>query len=272
VDQTTPTLKISIGVKNSAGKPFRLTARTSPAAGPPVLAAVSAASGAPVFAPESLASAYGANLAQRTILSSVTPLPTALDNVSLAVRDAAGNVLLAPLILVSPGQVNFETPGGTAIGTATLTLQGGPVGPLTANVAVQPVAPGLFSANASAKGVAAALAIRVDNRTQTRSPVEVFHCPAAGACVATPIALTADSTVYVSLYGTGIRGSGGTPQASCTVHGVAVPVLYAGAQTQYQGLDQVDISLPAALARLGESDVVLTVNGQAANTVTLNIQ
>ena len=272
VDQTTPVLKISLSVKNSAGKPFRLTARTVPSAGPPLLAVGSAASGAPVVAPESLASAYGGNLAQRTILSTVTPLPAALDEVSLAVRDAAGDVRLAPLILVSPGQVNFEIPKGTATGPATLTLQGGPVGPLTATVGVQPVAPGLFSANASGKGVAAAVAIRVDNRTQARSPVEIFRCPAAGACAATPIALTADSTVYVSLYGTGIRGPGGAPQAGCTVRGVAVPVLYAGAQTQYQGLDQVDISLPAALAGRGESDVVLTVNGQTANTVTLSFQ
>jgi uncharacterized protein (TIGR03437 family) len=272
VDQTTPALKLSISVKNGAGKPFRLTARTVPAAGPPLLAAVSAASGIPVFAPESLASAYGANLAHRTILSTVTPLPAALDGVGLAVSDAAGDVRAAPLILVSPGQVNFEIPSGTATGPATLTLQGGPVGPITATVTVQPVAPGLFSANASGKGVAAALAIRVDNGTLARSPVEVFRCPAAGACVATPIALTADSTVYVSLYGTGIRGPGGAPKATCAVHGVAVPVLYAGAQTQFQGLDQVDISLPAALTGRGESDVVLMVNGQTANTVTLNIQ
>ena len=108
--------------------------------------------------------------------------------------------------------------------------------------------------------------------TGIASPVEIFRCPASGACSATPIALTADSTVYVSLYGTGIRGPGGAPQAKCTVHGVTVPVLYAGAQTEYQGLDQVDISLPAALVGSGESDVVLTVNGQAANTVTLSIQ
>ncbi|MCX6630972.1 MAG: polysaccharide lyase beta-sandwich domain-containing protein [Candidatus Solibacter sp.] len=270
VDQTAPSLKLSVNVRNSAGEPFRLTARTVPAGVPPVLAAGSAASGAPVLAPESLASAFGANLAQRTILSTVTPLPTALNDVSLEVRDAAGDMRLAPLILISPGQVNFQIPKGTAAGAARLTLQGGPVGPLLTTVPVQPIAPGLFAANSNGKGVAAAVAIRVDERTKTRSPVEVFRC--SGACAATPILLTADSAVYVSLYGTGIRGPGGAPEATCTVHGVAVPVLYAGAQPQYQGLDQVDISLPATLAGRGESDVVLTVNGQTANTVTLNIQ
>ena len=87
----------------------------------------------------------------------------------------------------------------------------------------------------------------------------------------TPIALSADSTVYVSLYGTGIRGPGGALQSTCTVHGVTVPVLYAGPQLQYDGLDQVNISLPGSLAGSGESDVVLTVNGQTANAVTINI-
>ena len=36
------------------------------------------------------------------------------------------------------------------------------------------------------------------------------------------------------------------------------------------GLDQVNIVLPAAVANLGLLNIVLTVNGQAANTVQVN--
>jgi uncharacterized protein (TIGR03437 family) len=271
--QTTPSLRLSVNVKNSYGKPFHLTARTvQPAPGASPLAVVSAASGSPALAPESLASGYGANLAWRLVSSTATPWPTTLDGVSLLVRDSAGITRQAPVMFVSPWQINFEVPKGTAIGAAQFTLEGTPLGTLSITAAVQPVAPGLFSANANGKGVAAAVATRVDNRTQVKSPVTVYTCAAAGACVAAPISLTADSTVYVSLYGTGIRGPGGALQVNCLVHGVTVPVLYAGPQVQYEGLDQVNISLPAELAGRGESDVVLRVNGQTANTVTLNIR
>jgi len=51
-----------------------------------------------------------------------------------------------------------------------------------------------------------------------------------------------------------------------------VPVVFAGAQPEFAGLDQVNISLPPSLAGSGESDVQLSVNGQVANTVTLRIQ
>jgi uncharacterized protein (TIGR03437 family) len=75
----------------------------------------------------------------------------------------------------------------------------------------------------------------------------------------------------VTLFGTGIRGTGNV-QASCTINGAAVPVLYAGSQMQFQGLDQVNISLPPSLAGSGLSTLQLTINGQAANPVTLTIQ
>jgi hyaluronate lyase len=265
VDQTSPTLKLSVNVKSAYGKTFHAVLRTAP--GSSTLTAVSAASGAPVLAPESLAAGYGANLAWRLVASTTVPWPDALNGASLLVQDSAGVTHAAPLILVSPGQVNFEVPKDTAAGVAQLTLQGTPLGYLTTTADIELVAPGLFSANANGKGVAAAVATRVDNKTQSTSPVTVFTCPVA--CAPVPIPLTPDSTVYVSLYGTGIRSGS---QVSCTVHGIAVPVLYSGAQGQYQGLDQVNISLPVALTGSGESDVVVTVDGKSANAVTLNIQ
>jgi uncharacterized protein (TIGR03437 family) len=52
---------------------------------------------------------------------------------------------------------------------------------------------------------------------------------------------------------------------------VEAPVEYAGEQGA-AGLDQVNVVLPRSLAGRGEVDVVLTVEGQAANTVRVNIQ
>ena len=47
-----------------------------------------------------------------------------------------------------------------------------------------------------------------------------------------------------------------------------MPVLYAGAQATFAGLDQVNIGpLPASLAGKGTVNLVLTVESQTANTV-----
>jgi uncharacterized protein (TIGR03437 family) len=57
-----------------------------------------------------------------------------------------------------------------------------------------------------------------------------------------------------------------------TVGGLPATVTYAGAQSQFPGLDQVNISLPSALAGSGNAAVVLTASGIAANTVYVSIR
>ena len=57
---------------------------------------------------------------------------------------------------------------------------------------------------------------------------------------------------------------------SVTIGGVAAKVLYAGAQGQYLGLDQLNIELPVGLAAqltsvASRAEVVVTVNGAEAN-------
>jgi uncharacterized protein (TIGR03437 family) len=57
-----------------------------------------------------------------------------------------------------------------------------------------------------------------------------------------------------------------------TINGIGVPVLYAGPAPGFTGLDQVNTGLVLSLRGSGESNVILTVDGQAANTVTINVQ
>jgi len=133
------------------------------------------------------------------------------------------------------------------------------------------VAPGLFSANGSGSGVAAALAVRVSaNGTQT--PVPVFQCGSAG-CVSVPMDLGGPTdTLVVELYGTGIRGRSSLSNAVAQIGGVPAAVGYAGSQLQFDGLDQVNVSVPRSLAGAGEVPVVFTVDGITANVVTINIK
>jgi uncharacterized protein (TIGR03437 family) len=131
-------------------------------------------------------------------------------------------------------------------------------------VQVANVAPGLFTEGVK---VAAATAQRYPNDGSAPIAVGVFDC-STGTCVVTPIALDAQSTVYVSLYGTGLRAAG---NVTCTAGGVPVPVQVA-AQSQYPGLDQANIQLPVSLQGKGTVDVILTADGRVANTVQIGIQ
>ena len=82
----------------------------------------------------------------------------------------------------------------------------------------------------------------------------------------------ATDQVYLVLYGTGLRFRTALTAVKATIGGVAADVVYAGLQNDYVGLDQVNILLPRSLLGRGDVDVVLTVDGQMANTVRVNIK
>jgi uncharacterized protein (TIGR03437 family) len=195
-----------------------------------------------------------------------------LGGVTLAVTDAAGAQRSAPLLYVSPGQINFVVPDGTVPGSATLVVTNGST-TQTFNAAVQTVAPALFSMNGTGTGVAAATAITVQagDPRQTQFPLPVFQCAASG-CVSVPIVLGIDTPIYATFYGTGIRNRSSLQNVAVTINGIGVPVLYAGPSPNYAGLDQVNIGLVLNLRDSGESNVVVTVDGQASNIVTINVR
>jgi uncharacterized protein (TIGR03437 family) len=173
---------------------------------------------------------------------------------------------------VSSGLINFVVPQGTLPGAATFTVVNGATAQTGAG-SVQTVAPALFSADGSGTGVAAATALRVQaGNSQIQTPVQVFQCAAAAGCSATPIDLGVDTPVFLSLYGTGIRNRSSLANITVTIQGVSVPVEYAGPQTTFVGLDQINVELPLSLRGSGPSNVVVTVGGQTSNTVTVNIQ
>jgi uncharacterized protein (TIGR03437 family) len=222
-------------------------------------------------APDSLASLYGSNLASGQAQATQQPLPTNLGGVTLSVTDSAGMQRSAGLIFVSPGQINFVVPAGTAAGTGTFTVSNSS-GTQMFTGTVQSVAPALFSMNGAGNGVAAATAIITQaGNPQSQAPVPVFQCTGS-TCTSVPIALGVDTPVYVTFYGTGIRNLSSLANASVSIHGVSVPVLYAGPTPGFAGLDQVNVALTLNLRGSGESNVQLTVDGQVSNVVTINIQ
>jgi uncharacterized protein (TIGR03437 family) len=217
--------------------------------------AASAANGSAALASDSIASLFGVGMPAGDAQVSVT--------------DSAGTTRRATVFFSSPEQINFVVPAGLALGQARIAISDA-AGTLmsTSTTHLQRVAPGVFTASASGRGVAAAVALRVEsNGSQTSLPV--FHCVGPLLCVAERIEVSEDRPVYLSLYATGIRAGSAV---SVTIGGTAVPVVYAGPQGQFDGLDQINVRLPGSLRGKGETDLILTVDGVAANAVRIGIR
>jgi uncharacterized protein (TIGR03437 family) len=216
------------------------------------VAAVSAANYSPDgIAPDAIAAAFGAKLAMSLEVAATLPLPTTLGGTGVRVNGVA-----AQLFFAAPGQVNFLIPASTQSGNAIIevTTVDGTISRSALNVSS--IAPSLFTANASGSGAPAALATADGvNYTTVGNP--------DGSAV--PISA---GNVLV-LFGTGIRRAA-TGTVKITIGGASAPVLYAGAQPGFAGLDQINTQLPPGVS--GLVDLVVTINGRQTNPVKLSIR
>ena len=225
------------------------------------LAVVSAADGVSSVAPGSIVSVYGANFSSSTLAATSVPLSTTQIGVEVTFIDSKGASMLAPIYLVSPGQINAVVPQ-IAPGTASVQVTSYGLPQATGTASIAAAAPALFSANATGTGVAAATLLTIDSTGATSSQL-VFSCGTIpGSCVATPLDLSDPSKqYYLVLYGTGLGGASATSQ----LQGAPAPVLYSGPQGQYPGLDQINVQLPRGVSGLGPLDVAIAIGSQISN-------
>jgi uncharacterized protein (TIGR03437 family) len=192
----------------------------------------------------------------------------------VSITDSAGATHEVGDFYANPTQRNFEIPGTVAAGPATLTVTNNHGRSGSMPVTVAAVAPGLFTMNSSGSGVPAATGLRVA-ADGSRSDVPLAqYDEGAGLWVPLPIDLGPEAdAVYITLYGTGIRGRTDLANVRATIGGVEVPVAYADKQGALAGLDQINIGpIPRSLAGAGEVTVTITVDGVVANSVTIAIQ
>jgi uncharacterized protein (TIGR03437 family) len=262
-------LTVSVdGYSASQGGQITINARTNP------LTTTSAASysGSRV-ASGSLAVAFGSNLATISQSADTVPLPTMLAGLSLKVKDSANVERLAGLLYAGPGQVNYQIPLGSASGNAQVTITSADGSTASGAIEIAAVAPGLFSADANGKGVAAAFALRVKaDGSQSSEPVGQYDT-GQGKYVTVPIDLGPEADqVFLVLFGTGIRGFSALSAVTASIGGATSGVDFAGPQGTYVGVDQINLRLTRSLIGRGEVDVGLTVDGQASNTVRVSIR
>ena len=219
---------------------------------------VSAASYQPAVAPGSLASMFGANLAPETLsatLDSQGQLPTVLSGISVEVDGKP-----APLIFVSPLQINFVIPDGIASGSIAVVVRSGDGSAArTGSVLVQSTAPGLFTSDASGQGPGSIL-----NAVTYAGPPFLVVTSANGG---------ADLRTRLSVYGTGLRNAT-TVKADAldsSNQRYSLAVEYADAAPGYFGLDQVNLVLPAELDGAGAVSLTITADARISNTVTFQV-
>lgn len=197
-----------------------------------------------ICSPGSVVTAFGPSLASQTASAPAGPLPTDLGGVEIQAGD------LAPLIFVSPTQVNFQCPQLTDGQQAQIVLQNenGPKPPVT--VVSQPVSPGLYALGPLGSGQAAALIAGTGQ----------LAVPNGGKFSGRP----AKPGEYLELYGNGFGLTTpawpvGTPapvdQLLWTVNAIAVVVgdielipAFVGLAPGRVGLYQIDVMLPLFLS------------------------
>jgi uncharacterized protein (TIGR03437 family) len=225
------------------------------------------------LAREAIASAFGTGLATSMQGATALPLPLVLAGTRVLVRDSAGVERLAPLFYVSPEQVNYQIPPGTAVGTAIVAVISGDQTVSVGTEQIAEVAPALFAANADGQGAAAALVQRF-RADGTRVYEETTQYDATlKKYVPRPIDLGPESDqVFLELYGTGLRHRSALAAVQVKIGGETVELLYAGIAPGYVGLDQVNVRVSRRLMGRGEVEINCTAESKAANTVKINIK
>lgn len=240
---------------------------------------VSSASYEEDVASESIASMFGTNLAKTTQIATTLPLPTNLAGTTVMVtRFPRDTPQPAQLFFVSPTQINFLVP--PVVGEPVLPngetdfISVFVDGQLVADgyFKRRPAAPALFSADASGKGLAAAVVLRLKaDGTQVFEPVGVYDRTQM-RFVAQPIDLGPEGErVFLLLFGTGIRGGGGADSVLVYIANQLARVTFAGAQGSLAGLDQINVELSRSLRGRGEV-TVFCVADIGSNEVTVQIR
>jgi|GEM_PF-2575028 len=229
------------------------------------------------LATESIIAAFGSGLASTTAAANTRPLPTTLAGTTVKITDSVGTEYLAPLFFVSPMQINYQIPPDAAPGPAIVEVMREDGATSFGIILIDTVAPGLFTADASGKGLASAVALRVKaDGSQIFEPIVRFD-PSQNKFVAVPIDLGPDlgdatDQVFLILFGTGIRFRSDLSAVSAKIGGVDAQVLYAGEQSVFVGLDQINVRLPRSLIGRGEVDITLMADSKPANTVKVRIR
>jgi len=227
---------------------------------------------------------YNALKMTGTVQSGLLPTPVAISNSSTSIELATGNPSYDVFELYSPVKVigltltitaNIDLPKTALVNDhilpfASVTMPAGAtmsysdgtnttVLYLTGTLVGTVPGGATKTADVALHGEGARLITAHADGTQSVRPVG-----------AAPVDTGASADVAaLEFYAAGVRDGSAI---EVRIGGQSVPVLYAGAAERFAGLDQISVQLPRSLAGIGDADVLLTVDGQTAAPVRIQIQ
>ena len=207
------------------------------------------------ISPGALASVFGTSFASQSLGSSF-PLTAMLGGVSVNVNGKA-----APVLYVTLGQVNFQVPWETAVGTASVTVTVNGKTSAAVSVPVLTAAPGLFVSSSG----------RAVVQNADSSPNSASHPAKVG------------STVTAYLTGSGpvspaVADGAASPKnpaivtssRSATIGSESAEVSFAGLAPGFVGLLQMNIVVPSGLAT-GDYPLTVSIAGETSNAGTISV-
>jgi uncharacterized protein (TIGR03437 family) len=201
---------------------------------------------------------------------SATQIP--LPNVLAGTR-VTFNGIDAPLVFVSPFQINAQLPGGLTGDSAQIVVTNASGASVPRQVQVNPFSPALFTVNAQGFGQGWALIFG--------EPVTTVAGPAGSIAIPgyTSRPARAGDVLIIFLNGLGpveppvndgrnstdpdgmFRLRTAVTKPTVTIGGVAIPpgnVVFAGLAPEFVGLNQINLIVPPGLAANGAAPIVIT--------------
>ncbi len=225
------------------------------------------------LAVESIAVALGKDLTAGSLKAESLPLPTELSYTQVLITDSRGVDHFAPLFSTSPEQVVFLVPPDAALGNATVTIRNRDNQISVATVEIAETAPAIFSDCGSPVADCGYAPVAVLLRTQSDGSLNyepLLRRDSDQQQSTIQIGFGDTDQLILVLFGTGLRNHHG--EISAQIGDATLPVLYAGAQNEMTGLDQINVALPRWLAGNGEVMLRLNINGQPINQIRLVIK
>ena len=212
------------------------------------------------IAPGGLVSLFGAGLASGVARAGATPLPNTLIDAVVSF-----NGVQAPLLYVSPNQINAQVPFEVAPGAVTVSVARWDHS-ASLTVTVADAGPGIFTMNTQGDGPGAILHASDLSPVSDASPAHpgeavAIYCTGLGR-LSTPVAtgsvppLPPPQTVL---------------QPQVRVAGRPAVVAFSGAAPGYVGLYQVNVEVPADTPA-GSQPLVLSINGVESNSVQVAVR
>ncbi len=224
-----------------------------------VAATVSCASYLVQIAPKAIVSVFGQNFSTQTISALNVLATTSMAGVTVKIKDVMGVERLAPLFFVSPQQINYQIPAGTAPGQAIVTVTASDGRLHNGLIQVDATAPAIFTVNQQGTGAAAAL----DGIRLVGAPFNATQPNGEPS--------------FLAFFGTGlgadVTDADGDVKANveARIDGQIVTVVYAGQAPFFVGLNQINIQLPVGIGS-GTHTFTLSRNGAVSNLVTVAIK